>query len=386
MTMTKAELLEKMRGEIAEARRIADHAAGRAYSPSEAAAIKSHLEAAEQLKRRAGDTEIRAAIDNFFTDGGTTTAAKADKPAWSTKNRRGSEWAKTTVEVVDRVNRVSGTKALVSGSIDVASPIFADVTKIADYPLTLLDLLVDRVAISTHEFSFVRQTVRTDNAAPVADGELKPTSIYTVADVSDHVRTVAHLSQPVPERLFSDHADLLDFLSSEMEAGLRRAVEEQVVSGDGVDPNMTGILETSGILTQAWSTDLLTTMRKASTALEVSGEVPTAWALNPADVEALDLLDDANARHYFSGPQQQLSNGNPVWSLPIVKSLAVPAGTAILGDWNYIRLVVREDARLDVDRSGENFTKNLVTVRVEGRYGVAVRRPSAFCQVDLTSA
>ncbi len=158
---------------------------------------------------------------------------------------------------------------------------------------------------------------------------------------------MAHLSQPVPERLFADHADLLDFLGSEMEAGLRRAVADQVINGDGTGEEMTGLLATSGTLTQAWSSDLLTTLRKAVTTMAINGEVPNAWALNPADVEVLDLLQDNEARMYWAGPQQQLSNSNPVWSLPIVQSLAVPEGVAVLGDWNYLRLVVREDAKLD---------------------------------------
>ena len=67
--------------------------------------------------------------------------------------------------------------------------------------------------------------VRTNNAAPVADGALKPTSIYSLAEVEDRVRVIAHLSEPVPERSFADHANLQDFLQTEMEAGLYLALE-----------------------------------------------------------------------------------------------------------------------------------------------------------------
>jgi HK97 family phage major capsid protein len=68
-----------------------------------------------------------------------------------------------------------------------------------------------------------------------------------------------------------------------------------------------------------------------------------------------------------------------------VRSNAVPAGTAILGDWNHAQVVVREDATLALDRSGENFTKNLVTMRLEGRFGFAVKRPNAFVEVALAA-
>ena len=130
-----------------------------------------------------------------------------------------------------------------------------------------------------------------------------------------------------------------------------------------------------------WATNLLTSLRKAATSLEIAGETPTAWAIHPSDVEVLDLLQDDTARNYFGGPTQQLGQSAPVWSLPIVRSTAIPAGTAVLGDWAKLMLMVREDAQLDIDTSGDLFKKNLCQMRVEGRYGVAVLRPGAFCTV-----
>jgi hypothetical protein len=39
-----------------------------------------------------------------------------------------------TVDTIDKTSRASGVKALVSGSLDVASPIFPDVTRIVVSP------------------------------------------------------------------------------------------------------------------------------------------------------------------------------------------------------------------------------------------------------------
>ena len=44
---------------------------------------------------------------------------------------------------------------------------------------------------------------------------------------------------------------------------------------------------------------------------------------------------------------------------------------------------VREDATLALDRSGENSIRNLVTLRLEGRFGFVVKRPKAFVEVAL---
>lgn len=393
-----------------QARALAAKAAGRDFTPEELAAATELQRQAVELEPAVKQFDADQAVKSFINGLGITAVSDApgsdgkpmakldgpqvnnvEPPAWSTKGRTGSPWVKSTVARIDKLNQATGAKALIAGSIDVAAPIFGDITTIAQYPVRLLDLLVDRVELSgTNTFEFLRQQTRTNNAAPVADDGLKPTSIYTVGEVEDRVRVIAHLSEAIPERFLSDHTELSAFLQSELEEGLHRAVEAQVVSGSGVGENMTGVLNVSGVLTQAFNTNLLTTLRKAATTLAVNGEVATAWAIHPSDVETLDLLTDNEKRYYYGGPVEQLGGvsapggTNPIWSIPIVQTLAVPIGTALLGDWAHMRLVVREDARLDVDRSGVLFEKNQVKLRLEGRFGVAVRRPGAFCKVTLT--
>ncbi|MFF1883546.1 phage major capsid protein [Pseudarthrobacter sp. NPDC058196] len=74
-----------------------------------------------------------------------------------------------------------------------------------------------------------------------------------------------------------------------------------------------------------------------------------------------------------------------LWKVPRVPTTAVPAGTTLLGDWQQAQVIVREDATLALDRPGVNFTKNLMTMRLEGRFGFAVKRPNAFVEVVLAA-
>lgn len=60
-------------------------------------------------------------------------------------------------------------------------------------------------------------------------------------------------------------------------------------------------------------------------------------------------------------------------------------GRAVMGDFSQCELVVRQVAVLAVDRGGELFKTNAVQLRYEGRFGVAVKRPSAFAQISLTA-
>lgn len=382
---TKSELAQLMQTEAAAGQAIfakAD-AEGRDLNTAESAQVQKHLDTVKGYKRQVEDLAVRGAIADFGDTLGLGTGEKTSYKSAAVGRR--SAWTKSTLDRIERVTAAQGVKALTTGTIDVAQPIETGIVQLPDTPTRVLELITDRQGLrGTNTFTFLRQSTRTDNADVVADDALKPTSIYTVTEVEGRCRVVAHLSEAFPKRYLDDHVELGDLLESEMERGLYLALEEQIVSGNGTGENFTGLLNTSGTLSQAWSSDLFTTLRKAVTTMAVSGESPTAWVINPADAEAIDLLSDNEARMYYDGPQQQLTT-SPVWSVPVVQSLAVPVGTGLLADWRSVRLIVREGPTLDVDTSGDLFTHNQVKLRLEGRFGLALRRTTAVCEVDLAA-
>ena len=380
----------------------ASAAAKRAREIAEKAESENRsLTAAEEADYRKAMGEARHHLDQlktarrdpFMTDLKTLADELAGRTPAGRGGRKGthSPWAKATAERMSRAMtaEVDGQKALVSGSIGVPVPLETEVVALSSTPRSLLELIPVRPLAggfgTGNSFSFLRQTVRTNNAAPVADGALKPSSVFTLAEIEDRVRVIAHLSDPVPERYFADHAALEDFLQAEMEAGILDALQEQVVNGDGEGENLTGILATSGVITQVFATDRLTSIRKGLTQLQATGVTPNALVLNPADLEALDLLRADGATGTFLLGDPSAESATNIWSVPRIPSNAVTAGTALLADWNQAEIVVREDATLALDRSGENFTKNLVTLRVEGRFGLAIKRPASFAVIDLAA-
>ncbi|WP_164202923.1 phage major capsid protein [[Micrococcus luteus] ATCC 49442] len=376
-----------------DARTIAEKAttAGRDLTTEEKASYDRHMtkgrDALDEFKRAKSDEEIRAQVKTLAAEIGEPVSVSGHG---SGRRGRGS-WAKAAADRMAKTMtaETDGQKSLITGSIGVPAPIETDIVTMSEAPRSLLELIPAKGLNGGYgtgnSFSFLRQTVRTNNAAPVPDGALKPTSVYSLAEVEDRVRVIAHLSEPVPERYFADHANLEDFLRTEMEAGLYLALENQVVHGDGTGENLTGLLNTSGIIVQAFVTDALTSIRKAMTSLEVYGITPTALVLNPVDAEALDLLRESGATGQYLLGDPGGDGVEKLWKVPRVPSNAVAAGTALLGDWQQAQVIVREDATLALDRSGENFTKNLVTMRFEGRFGFAVKRPNAFVEVALAS-
>lgn len=361
--------------------------------------LKTVREAQEALKAQAerGWMSEADAEDLYRKTGldlgiGASSRARADRGQADPvgfRAKAGASWARRTADRFQRImSSPDGAKALTSGSIDVPS-IIQEPVQILGRPTSILDLVPKPKNTDKgngNAFSYLRQTARTNNAAAVADNATKPTSVYSFGDVEDTFRVYAHLSEKFPRRYLDDYNGLIQILQDQMGAGLMEALEQDILSG-AVQPSVgfTGILNTSGIQTQAFATDVLTTLSTARYKLINSSQHPNAWVLNPTDVQGLELMREDGA----TGPLMFRNGLTDIEKFlgehPIVMSTLIPAGTALLGDWETTSLIVREDDHLDVDTSGEKFEKNQVQFRLEGRYGFTVGRPLSFVKATLSA-
>ena len=271
-----------------------------------------------------------------------------------------------------------GQKALAPSGAAVISQGFTDDPLPLGKVLNgLLDVLAVQVQ-TTAEYGFLRQSVRTNNAAAVADSAVKPTSVVSLVRVEQSLSVIAHLSEGIPRYWVTDNSALEQFVNSELEFGLLRAVESMVVA----DVNAT-----SGIQTQAWSTSIAQTLRKSLTKLEVAGYTPGAILLHPSDFEALELLmSTTNAVEHVGLPYS--ASQRVLFGTPIATSVSATAGVG--------HVLAADAVVLDTDAQGvqvlwsessnsDDFSKNLLRCRVEGRYGTSVLSPLGVVVADLTA-
>ena len=263
-------------------------------------------------------------------------------------------------------------------------------------PLMLRDVVTNGRTTSD-SVEFARQLAQTNNAAPVptsttdvvdatpttAEG-YKPQSIFTFEKVTQPVKTVAHWLAAT-KRSISDVGQLRTLIDQFLRFGLEEELEDQMIDGDGTGENFPGILTTSGIQTQTYSTSIPDTIRKAITKVETVGRArATAVALHPSDDEALDLLKDTTGRYFGNGPFGV--GPSTIWGRPRVVTEAVDAGIAIVADWRFAVLWDREGATVSVsDSHMDFFIRNLVAVLAELRAAFGVIRPAAFVNTDLTA-
>ncbi|MEI3779210.1 phage major capsid protein [Micrococcus yunnanensis] len=311
-----------------------------------------------------------------------------------------------TVRIPDRTQVKSDpirVKSLFTGASGTSAGAFVTpeqtgiIEMLGRRPLTIRDLIsVRRTGSDTLEY--VRQTAHTNAAKPVPEaqsaapidgntvttvtGGLKPEGSWAFERVSTSVKTIAEWV-PVTKRALADAAQLEDLIRDELSKDIAEAEEAQILTGDGVGENLTGILSTSGIQSQGFDTDVFVSVRKAITKARTVGRVvPNAVLMNPLDVETVDLARETGGRFYGAGPFTM--GPRTLWSLPIVESETIAAGTAVVGDFSKAVLWDREDTTVTFsDSHADFFVRNLVAVLAEERVAFGVTRPAAFVKTTV---
>lgn len=285
-------------------------------------------------------------------------------------------------------------KAVLTGASNTSAGamVFSQRTEMVDMiprrSLVLRDLVtVGETASDVIEYA--RMTSRVNNAAPVAEATLdtgtsgiKPQSIFGFDVQQTTVKTIAHWIAAT-RRALADAPQLQSLIDNELTDGLAEALEVQMISGNGTGENFLGILNTPGIQQQAFSTDLLTTLRKARTKAKTPGRVtPNGILMNPEDAEKLDLAKDGQGRFYFGGPTE-LGNLR-IWGMTAVESEDIAPGTCIVADFKYATLWDRMAASIMMtDSHSDFFIRNLIAILAELRAAFIVRYPQAFVQTAL---
>lgn len=279
--------------------------------------------------------------------------------------------------------RADGQKSLVPvGSVTTTIPLNPDPITIGVIPTTVLETLPATVR-NTPIYRYLRQTVRTNNAAIVKAGDVKPTSVVTVEPIDGQLQVFAHISEPVDEYLLKDTDTLQSFISTQLLLMLREAVEGEILSGNGSTGHLRGIVNTSGIQTQAYATDKVTTLRLASLALETAGHTADVFILNAADWAAIETTRATAGSFDLGGPVDRAAQ--KLWGVQVVTTTRLASGTALAVDRSC--LGVDTDGQIDVKwDSSTGFDKNQVRARVEGRFGLSVYQPAGIVKATLTSA
>lgn len=236
-----------------------------------------------------------------------------------------------------------------------------------DEPLTFLDLVTTGTTDSPYS-EYAQIVSETDNAAVVAEGALKPLSDLATALKESKAFTYAD-GFDITNQTLQDDGALAAFMESRIRRHVLGVVERKLLNGTGAGTEPEGIMNTTGTLSQAFDTDVVTTLAKAFAAFEAAnGDAePQAIVMNPVDMWALRLLKDGQGRYLIGNPFEQAATPAP-WGVPIVRSRKLASGTALVGRFDSVHFLQLEALNVLAFNQHKDYAqKNMTYVRAEMR-------------------
>jgi HK97 family phage major capsid protein len=249
---------------------------------------------------------------------------------------------------------------------------------------TVADLMLQGQT-DNNTVEYYEETTVTNAATTVAEGGTKPESALAWTLRTESVRKIATWIPATKESL-----DDVSWLESQIRGRLAfmvtRVEESQILTGDGTAPNLRGILNRSGIQTQAKGADptpdaIYRAMQKIRGAGGSGFAEPTAVVLHPNDWTDIKLLRTTDGIYIWGNPSDE--GPDRIWGLPVRQTTAMTENTGLVGAFRpYAEVLRREGIQITLSTEHSTyFIENKVAILAESRLALAVYRPSAFATV-----
>ncbi|MFW6089685.1 MAG: phage major capsid protein, partial [Gemmatimonadota bacterium] len=252
------------------------------------------------------------------------------------------------------------------------------VVEAATRPIQVIDI-IPMGRTSQAAYVYMEETTRTHDAEETAEGGTYAESTFELTEQSSPVRKITD-SIPVTDEQLEDVEGVRDYLNGRLTFGLRQRFDGQVLDGDGNAPNLEGILNVSGIQTQAKGSDPVPdAFYKAGTKIRVTGRAfPTHSLLHPNDWQDIRLLRTADGIYIWGSPSE--AGPERLWGLPVVQTDILSEGTGLVGAFDPAWITAFERRGIDVQVGfvDAQFKEGKRTIRADFRVALVIFRPAAF--------
>lgn len=367
--------------------------------------LKAHAEYAayvKQVEGLIGDETVAGITKGDGSDSAPKADARDDRPEIKTigahfvgsdsykrmaKNLR-SMGQVAAVEVDDFLGwkgaaAASGTKATfdTAGSTLTGYDRQAGIILLGTERPRVADLL-SRGQTTQNTIRYVREDTFANAAVEVSEGGLKPEASFDTSEQDAPVRKIA-VTAKVTDEMFADFPVIRDYINARLPLMVQLREDAQLLAGNGTAPNLRGILNTSGILTQAKGADPVpdAIYKGMVQILATSFFVPDGVVMHPLDWQDVRLLRTADGMYIWGSPAD--AGPERIWSLPVVITTAMTQNTGLVGAFKLgAQVFYRQGISIESTNSNEDdFKRNLIALRAEQREALAVYRATAFCQV-----
>ena len=183
-------------------------------------------------------------------------------------------------------------------------------------------------------------------------------------------------------QMLEDIPQLQSFLSYRLNENLLVQEDFQILSGNGFDPNLPGLLLAANHTVKTGSaTIFVEQLVQAVGQLASIGRRASAIIVNPTDFYAMMILK-GTTNDYTNPVVIQVTQGGGITLLgiPIIWSAAITATNYLVGDFTHgAALYYRSQPIIQAFyQDGNNVQNNMVTVRIEERVCMPVYSSAAF--------
>jgi len=247
----------------------------------------------------------------------------------------------------------------------------------------LVGNLLPTANATSNSFDFVR--LGFTGAAGMQDGEgaEKDEMEFDGNLETGRVQTVA-VHTTTSTQVLEDNDTLQLELTRILMHNVRDKIEQQLLVGSGTGANLEGIYTASTLINTPF-TETPDRIGSALSQMETTGYSPNVVVLHPEDWFAIQIMKDSEGRYLYGDPASPAPPS--LWNRPIVTNPYIPQGMALVADTS--RASVRDRLQPTVYFSRhhkDNFTRNLVTILVEARLGLAIYDENAFRRVNLAGS
>jgi len=228
--------------------------------------------------------------------------------------------------------------------------------------------------------------------ASVAEATLKPQFDLKLVEAAVNAEWIAGWIR-ISRNMLDDVEGMTTFLQSRLPELLLRAEDQQLLSGTGTSPQISGITDAGNYTAPTGSATIdVEQLVQAIAQLESYDREVNGILLNPADWYNIWLTKSTGSvAGLYNLPQELIARvGDQMFiaGVPVFRSTAIAVDKFIVGDWAMgANLILREAPRVEFFREdGINVRENMITVRVEERIAFPIYGDNYFIYGDFGNA
>lgn len=245
-------------------------------------------------------------------------------------------------------------------------------------PMQMINVsdLATTVPISGGTYTFVRESLGTNNIGTPSEGAAKGVNDYTYTMVDVNTDFIAGTS-----RYSRKMRNNLPFLENSLAIALRRdyykkenELFESVIAGQATAATLTSGNEIERLLENV-------------SVLAASDFIANGIVINPVDYFKIITTEKSTGAGYGLPGVVSIEGGVlRVNGIPVYQASWCPADKYYVGDWSRVTQVVTEGFSFAVsEQDKDNFSTNNITARVEQQTEIVVEQPEALIYGDFTT-